>query len=123
MELIDGPKKRCVEFTPTRSPRPLGNTSNLVLRQSGSPGYPHVLPPLVFGAAQPSDAQDENLSIARGQSIVIEDVSKKGIPIAVEVGVPPKRLKVVNRLTATDEGRDNFLLLLVPLRSFDRSDP
>jgi len=64
VKLVGGAKQRRLQRTPPRRARSDCDISNLGVREPLAAGCAHMLGPLVLGAAQPSDPQDEDLAHA-----------------------------------------------------------
>ena len=126
MELIGGAHERRLERAPTGRIGACADALEVVVDETCPSADDHVLPPLVARAAEPADAQDQDLAIAGGQRRLEEDVIAEDVPAFEELRVAGDRGEDVRHRAATDvgarglDGRSHFF---GPLRFRQWLDP
>src|SRR5260370_1004582 len=65
VQLVYCPQQRSFKRAPARCVGTCGNSPDLIRRDSGVFSHGHVMPPLIFCAAQPTHAQNGQLSLPR----------------------------------------------------------
>ena len=123
MQLVRRPDERRLERVPARRVRAGRYPPDLVVVHPDAPRRPHVLRPLVLRAAEPADAQDQDLARAIGQRRAGPDVGRLHRPRAEEDRVAGQRGVEIEHRAAGAAGIEQAADLVGPYLPRQRTEP